>query len=214
MLKQGAPFFFNKMNRKKFLFSAGLTALSASVFGSVKLDSLGGFKGDCETTNDILGPFYRENAPIRSDLTHSGMEGSIIKLKGRVFKEDCTSPIEQALVEIWHCNTLGEYDNESDAFHQRARLYSDKLGAYEFKTIMPGKYLNGALYRPSHIHYRVTAPGFKELISQIYFTGDPMIAKDPWASDKKAIHRILNVYPDGTNGALTIDFDIFMKSEG
>ncbi len=167
------------MDRKKFILSSSLTAIGLSAFGAIIKDSNGDFKGDCDTTNDILGPFYRANAPIRSDLTFEGLAGTRIKLKGKVFKSDCTTVIKDALVEIWHCNSEGEYDNSTKEFRHRAGFYTNDKGEYSFNTILPGKYLNGELYRPSHIHYRVTEKNSKELISQIYFKGDPHITEDP-----------------------------------
>jgi protocatechuate 3,4-dioxygenase beta subunit len=50
------------------------------------------------------------------------------------------------LVEIWHCNTKGEYDNDSKEFRQRASLITNEKGEYSFTTILPGKYLNGEFY--------------------------------------------------------------------
>lgn len=198
------------MDRRKFIIGTSLTAFSMSAFGNVIKGVDGNFKGDCETTNDILGPFYRENAPLRSDLTYEGLEGTVINLKGKVFKSDCNTPLKNALVEIWHCNAKGEYDNDTSDFNQRASWKTNDEGEYSFKTILPGKYLNGRLYRPSHIHYRVTEKESKELISQIYFEGDPHIAKDPWASDKNAKHRILQISPIDVEGNLTINFDIYL----
>lgn len=198
------------MDRKKFILSASLTAIALSAFGSIIRKSNGTFVGDCETTNDILGPFYRPEAPIRSDLTYEGLEGTRILLKGRVFKSDCVTALKNALVEIWHCDTEGVYDNDSEEFRQRARLYTNDNGEYAFRTILPGKYLNGALYRPAHIHYRVTAKDSEELISQIYFKGDPHIVEDPWASQKKAKQRILPIAPEDTKGSLTVNFDIYL----
>lgn len=187
-----------------------MTALSLTTFGSIIKGVNGEFKGDCDTTNDILGPFYRPNAPVRSDLTYEGLQGTRIELKGKVFKSDCVTTIKDALVEIWHCNTEGEYDNDSDEFRQRARLKTNEKGEYSFRTILPGKYLNGELYRPSHIHYRVTEKNSQELISQIYFKGDPHITEDPWASRDKAKHRILPIILEDTKGNLTINFDIYL----
>ncbi|PHR47059.1 MAG: hypothetical protein COA32_09045 [Fluviicola sp.] len=201
------------MHRKKFILSSVMSAIALTTFGSVIRESNGEFKGDCETTNDILGPFYRPNAPIRSDLTYDGLKGNRIILKGSVFKSDCVTPLKNALVEIWHCNTEGEYDNESKDFRQRASLKTNENGEYVFKTILPGKYLNGELYRPSHIHYRVTKSNCKELISQIYFKGDPHITKDPWASDKRAKQRVLQITPEDINGNLTINFDIYLSEK-
>jgi protocatechuate 3,4-dioxygenase beta subunit len=107
------------MDRRKFLTATTLAVFSISALGKVRLEN-GEFIGDCNTTNDILGPFYRPDAPTRQDLTHESLKGSIIELKGRVFKPDCVTPLSNALVEIWHCNTEGEYDNDSKEFHQRA----------------------------------------------------------------------------------------------
>jgi catechol 1,2-dioxygenase len=201
------------MDRKKFIITSSLTAFGFSTFGStIKLPD-GSFKGDCETTNDILGPFYRPVAPIRSDLTYEGLIGTRIKLKGKVYKSDCVSTLKGAMVEIWHCNTEGEYDNESKNFNQRARFITNDNGEYSFSTIFPGKYLNGELYRPAHIHYRVTEKNSKELVSQIYFKGDPHIAKDNWASKEKAELRILQITPEDTNGNLEVNFDIYLREK-
>lgn len=150
---------------------------------------------------------------MRDDLLFEGLEGNAITIKGKVYTDDCETALEDALVEIWHYNTLGEYDNKSDRFDHRARWVSDKKGSYSFKTIMPGKYLNGRLYRPAHIHFRVTAEGHEELISQIYFEGDPHITEDPWASQTKAQDRILRVCPVDTKGGLTVHFDIFLNKK-
>jgi len=201
------------MNRKKFLRTSSLTAIAISTFGSIIKLPNGQFDGDCETTNDILGPFYRSDAPLRSDLTYADLVGARIFLKGKVFKSDCVTPIPNALVEIWHCNTEGDYDNDSQAFNQRGRLVTNTDGEYSFKTIIPGKYMNGKLYRPAHIHYRVSAKNSKELISQIYLKGDPHIEKDPWASKEKAKLRIIELIPEDTNGNLTLNFNVYLKEE-
>ena len=192
--------------------TASLAAFSISAFGNVKRIE-NQYKGDCVTTNDILGPFYRPGAPTRYDLTYEELSGSIIELKGRVFNSDCVTPRQNALVEIWHCNTYGEYDNKSKDFNQRAKWFANENGEYAFKTILPGKYLNGNLYRPAHIHYRVTEKNSKELISQIYFKDDPYIAEDPWASQKKAEFRILPIILEDIKGNLTVNFDIFLKDK-
>jgi len=196
------------MDRKKFILSSTFAAFSLTTLGKVSQMNDGTFKGDCETTDDILGPFYRKEAPERSDLTFEGLKGSVIEIKGKVMGPDCTTPLKGALVEIWHCDTEGNYDNDSDQFLHRGVWRTNEDGEYSFKTIIPGKYLNGELYRPSHVHFRVTAENHKELISQIYFKGDPHITKDPWASKEKAQHRILQISPEDVNSNLAIHFDI------
>lgn len=190
-----------------------MTAFSLSAFGSVVKSLNGTFIGDCDTTNDILGPFYRSGAPLRNDLTYEGLAGARILIKGKVFKSDCVTPLRNALVEIWHCNTKGEYDNKSKEYRHRAGWKTSDSGEYSFKTILPGKYLNGDQYRPSHIHFRVTAKNSRELVSQIYFKGDPHIAADPWASEEKAKQRILEITPEDTEGNLVINFDIYLREK-
>ena len=197
------------MDRKKFINTLSLAAFSVAACGNVKrIDNQ--FRGDCDTTNDILGPFYRPDAPERDDLTFKGLKGSVITIKGRVFGEDCKTPLENALVEIWHCDTEGTYDNDSAAFKHRAVWYTNKDGEYAFKTILPGKYLNGKLYRPAHIHFRVTEQKSRELISQLYFHGDPHIEEDPWASKAEAAARILPISLEDVNGNLVVNFDIYL----
>lgn len=197
------------MKRKEFLINSTLAVFSISTFGKVQLNA-DTFEGDCDTTNDILGPFYRPDVPVRNDLTKRDLKGTVVELKGKVFGSDCITPLENAMVEIWHCNTEGDYDNDSNHFHQRGKWMTDKEGNYSFKTILPGKYLNGSKFRPAHIHFRVTAKGSQELISQIYFQGDPHIANDPWASKKKAQRRILPISLEDTKGNLVVVFDIFL----
>jgi len=201
------------MDRRNFLNTSLLTAISVSAFGKVTQNVNGNFTADCETTNDILGPFYRADAPLKQDLTFAGLKGNIINIKGVVYKDDCITPIKNSMVEIWHCNTDGEYDNESKDFNHRGRCFTTDKGEYSFKTILPGKYLNGDLYRPSHIHYRVTESNHKELVSQIYFKGDPHITKDPWASQSKAVSRVLQIFPEDIAGNLTVLFNIYLKSK-
>ncbi len=199
------------MKRKDFLKKSAMAAFAVSTFGVVKASGAKGFKGDCETTNDILGPFYKPNAPLKEDLTFPGLKGVNVRLKGKVYGSDCETQLKNALVEIWHCDTEGAYDNVH--FKHRGRRKTNEKGEYAFQTILPGKYLNGRLYRPAHIHFRVTAPGHKELVSQIYFEGDPHINEDPWASKDEAEHRILPIALEDTNGSLAVTFDIYLRKK-
>lgn len=212
------------MDRKKFLVTAGLAAFSISACASIKVDGEsgkveaadgegeGGLLGECATTNDILGPFYRANAPVRSDLTFTNLQGSVVEVKGRILAGDCITPVENAFVEIWHCNTEGEYDNDSSDYLHRGVQTTTKTGEYSFKTILPGKYLNGKLFRPAHIHFRITSPASSELVSQLYFIGDPHITKDPWASQEKAKDRIRPIVLEDVKGNLVVNLDIYTEN--
>lgn len=161
------------------------------------------------TTADILGPYYRSGAPFRSDLTVLGDPGTPLAFNGTVTGPDC-NPIANALVDVWQAADDATYDSQSPQFNYRGRQYTDANGNYSFVSIKPGWYLNGNQYRPSHIHFRVTAPGHAELITQLYFQGDPYIAADPWASDPDAILRIVPITP--VNNVDTASFNIALAS--
>lgn len=138
------------------------------------------------TEDNILGPFYREGAPFRAKITPPLEPGKVVLVKGRVFGFDTRKPLGNATIDIWQANANGRYDNDDpskpprpDVFVNRARLVSDQNGYYEFETIHPGRYQIGAnTWRPSHIHYMVHAPGYKTLVTQLYFEGDPHNAGD------------------------------------
>jgi len=200
------------ISRRTFLkqgtWTIAAVSLSIGTLGSA-ID--GESAGDCLTTGDILGPFYRPNAPFRDDLTGDGVQGRKLVVKGRVIGRDCKTVVKDALVDVWQCDVNGEYDNRSNNFRLRGRQQVDDGGEYAFTTIMPGRYLNGRQFRPAHIHFRVTGAGHRELISQLYFAGDPHIDDDPWASSKHATHRVLAV-KENDDGIDSVVFDIHLEA--
>ena len=79
---------------------------------------------------------------------------------------------------------------------------------------MPVAYaVSSALTRPAHIHMRISGTGQQDLVTQIYFKGDPHITNDPWASDPKAKMRILEVVPEDIKGNFTVRFDVYLKDK-
>ena len=156
------------------------------------------------TEPDIVGPFYRFGAPFRSQLAGPDEPGDRLILTGTVFSSDCRTPLPGAVIEIWQANNAGVYDTskpgnftEATSFHLRGMLHTNEKGRYQIETIVPGRYpippnLPGlekyaGLTRPAHIHFRVTESLHIPLTTQLYFKGDPFIAKDPWAGHKQSL---------------------------
>jgi protocatechuate 3,4-dioxygenase beta subunit len=200
------------MNRKDFIWKSGAAMLALTL----PTRNHYAFAEDPQTasacvptSSDILGPYYRANAPFRSDLTIVGDPGTILNYKGVVTDDSC-NPVANAIVDVWQANDAADYDGTSANFNYRGRFQTGSDGAYAFRSIKPGWYLNGSQYRPAHIHFRVTKPGYTELITQLYFQGDPYIANDPWASDPSAQLRIVPV--NVVSGEGTATFDIILKS--
>lgn len=203
----------DQLKRRSFLKKFTIVSVSVMVAPSCigrKDDSIiTPPENECQTTADILGPFYKPGAPFREDIAPSGASGLPMTIKGKVYG-NCDTPLKEAMVEIWNADNEGNYDGtQSATFNFRGRNLTTDDGAYKFKTIVPGKYLNGGTFRPSHIHFKITAPGHRELVSQIYFKDDPDIAADPWAKDPKAESRILALEKD-ENGLDSVDFDIYL----
>lgn len=105
------------------------------------------------TAPDMLGPFYKPDAPLRSAVGRGYVLSGTVKSAA-----DCT-PIRTARIEFWMANPEGVYDDR-----HRATVRSDGTGAYRFESHFPSDYG----FRPPHIHVKISAAGFKTLITQHY----------------------------------------------
>ena len=185
------------MKRREFTKLTGLTAVDISTYVFIKFIGLT-YSGDCETTTDILGPFYRPDSPVRNNLVIEGTKGDIIELSGMVRHKDCQTAYKNAKVELWHCSGEEVYDNDSDEYLYRGTSYADADGKYKFTTQMPVPYdAGGGMIRPAHFHIMISAPGYQSLITQIYFSGDAYLEKDLSSSSPEAELRILNISEAG-----------------
>ncbi len=195
------------MNRRKFNSIASLGAIALTTSGFIRFNGTS-YVGDCATTTDILGPFYRPDSPVRNDLVLEGAPGAITVLRGKVKHQDCVTPYKDAKVELWHCSADEIYDNDSDEFRYRGTTFCDEQGNYQFTTQMPVPYdAGGGNYRPAHFHLLISAPGYQSLVTQIYFTGDPYLEKDASSASPSAKGRILPV-ESVSDGTKTVTFDI------
>jgi protocatechuate 3,4-dioxygenase beta subunit len=112
-----------------------------------------GASGCVPTRADALGPFYEPGAPVRSKV------GTGYVLSGRVLAARTCRPIARARIELWLANPQGEYDDA-----HRATTFASRVGGYRFQSNRPVAYSG----RPPHIHLRVSARGFRTLVTQHY----------------------------------------------
>ena len=120
---------------------------------------------DEPTPAQTEGPYFTPDSPRRSSLRESGLPGTALVLTGRVLNTRC-QPVGRALLDWWHCDNAGEYDNKG--FHFRGHQYTDAQGNFRLETIVPGIYPG----RTRHIHVKVQAPGKPILTTQLYFPGE------------------------------------------
>lgn len=215
----------SKNNRRQFLKNTSLAALSAGLFPSMNTDAAE-LKSKEEsllmcspTTRDFFGegPFYTNNPPVMENhqLASANESGTRIIISGRVYNLDCTEYIPNTLIDAWHANNAGDYDNEG--YNLRGITTSNSQGFYMFETIKPGKYGNGNTFRPSHIHFKITPPGFDLLTTQLYFEGDESIGGDAAASitsgEFDARDRIVPLIMN-SEGKLEGTWDIIVNGDG
>jgi catechol 1,2-dioxygenase len=167
-------------------------------FLDLRLDEaerLAGLNGG--TARTIEGPLYIAGAPLSKhearldDGTDDGeilfMEGQICDTKGR--------PVPGAMVDVWHANSFGFYSffgPPQSPYNLRRRIETDSEGRYRFRSIMPSGYgcppgsktedlltlMGRHAQRPAHIHFFVTADGFRQLTTQINIDGDKYLHDD------------------------------------
>ncbi|MBL7012815.1 MAG: T9SS type A sorting domain-containing protein [Candidatus Marinimicrobia bacterium] len=169
---------------------------------------------DCPLTqNDILGPYWTENHPNRTLLANADEPGTRIFISGTVKANDCETPIENAIVDVWHANDNGCYtifmecdsgNSDDDPYNLRGQMITNENGEYAFETIWPGYYAG----RPKHFHYKITTPNGLELVTQCYFEGDAQIDSQ-WEED----HQGLIIPLDESGSNLYGVFDIVMDEE-
>ncbi len=171
--------------------------LLSDTLGASTLKDLINHRKPAGTTEwSILGPFYRTGAhDLLLGANIAGNEaGEPVVVSGRVLAPDGT-PLAGALLDVWQSDSEGFYDLQKldvGQMNLRGRFRADSNGEYHFRTIKPsyypipddgpvGKMLRAAgrhPYRPAHIHFQVSAPGYQALTTELYLNGDPYIDSD------------------------------------
>jgi protocatechuate 3,4-dioxygenase beta subunit len=145
---------------------AGLALRGAQAEQSLLPVTSQGGDGDAPTPRQTEGPYFTPNSPERTNLLEDGMPGERLALAGFVLDRRCR-PVAGALLDLWHCDSTGEYDNQG--YRLRGHQFSDAQGRFVFETIVPGLYPG----RTRHYHIKVQAPGRSILTTQLYFPGEP-----------------------------------------
>ena len=101
----------------------------------------------------MLGPFYVAGAPERSKT------GDGLTVEGLVRSTRDCKALSGVKLEWWSANARGDYDEA-----HRATQSTNGEGRFHYVTDMPGKYPG----RPIHLHVKLTAPGHRVLVTQVY----------------------------------------------
>lgn len=163
--------------RRGFLFATGTYAAGLSLVDGPEAfaqqlaptPACGG--DDAPTVRQTEGPFFKPRSPQRADLREAGTRGVSVELSGFVLTRGCR-PVTGALVDLWHADERGEYDNSG--FRYRGHQMTDAAGRYRFRTIRPAVYVG----RTAHYHVKVQGQGSRLLTTQLYFPDEPANRRD------------------------------------
>ncbi|WP_163268499.1 intradiol ring-cleavage dioxygenase [Chelativorans alearense] len=181
--------------------------LLSDVLGfSMLVDAMNNRRPMGATENTVFGPFHVAGAPERAmgeniSLDKKGetclYEGRVVDLQGE--------PIEGAKIDVWSDNAEGFYDVQQPGiqpkWNNRGIFTTGEDGRYSFIGIKPVSYpipddgpvgkmlraLGRHPYRPAHMHFLVTAPGYQKLVTHTFVGDDPYITSDTVFGVKKTL---------------------------
>lgn len=171
--------------------------LSDTLGVSMLVDAINHRRREGATETTVLGPFYVQAAPERSngaDIS-GGLEGTPLLVIGSVSSAD-GEPLAGATVDVWHADDHGYYDVQQldvlGGLAGRARFRTDSRGRFHFWSIMPkyypipddgpvgdmlkatGRHPN----RPAHVHFMIAAHEHETLITHVFASDSPWLDSD------------------------------------
>ena len=153
------------ISRRKLIAAAAAFPFAGSAAGQTLALTPECGANPSTTPRQTEGPYFTPNSPQRISLIEPGSKAERLVLAGRVVSAQCR-PVAKALLDFWHCDENGEYDNAG--YRYRGHLYTDAAGRFRLETIFPAIYPG----RARHIHVKVQAPGRRILTTQLYFPDD------------------------------------------
>jgi catechol 1,2-dioxygenase len=208
--------------------------LIADILGvEVLVDMLDHKVTEGESESTVLGPFFRENAPILAkgaSIVQKDFEGTeSLRVSGYV-KDTNGRPVAGAMIDIWEDAPNGLYeqqDPDQPDYNLRGRFQTGPDGHYEFLAIRPVPYpipydgAGGELlnfmghhpWRPGHIHFMVEKDGYQSLVSQIFDADTEYLDNDAVFAVKESLIGKLEKAPAGSNVDLVMNFDFILKTK-
>jgi protocatechuate 3,4-dioxygenase beta subunit len=209
-------------NRQEFILLSDILGVSMLV------DAVDNVAGPGISDSTVLGPFYagqqRELSVGDSILLREEASEPLV-MTGRLTDPE-GKPIAGALIEVWQTAPNQLYDvqdSDQPQGHLRASFRSDRAGAYRFRTIMPVSYpipddgpagqlltaMGRHPFRPAHIHFMISAPGYRTLVTHLFFEGDQFLESDAVFGVKSS----LVVRPELKEGVNTVEYNFGLARE-
>ncbi len=151
-----------------------------------------------ESDAALLGPFWRAgsaNMQPGASIAAAGTPGVPLEAGGLV-QDKQGQPLAGVTVDVWHASPSGLYENQDEAqpdMNLRGRFLTNDQGRFFFRSVRPAGYPvpvdgpGGILlraqgrheFRPAHLHFMLSKPGFKVLTTQVYADDSEQLHSDP-----------------------------------
>jgi hydroxyquinol 1,2-dioxygenase len=192
------------------------------------------------TPHTVLGPFHVDDSPelpMGADMAE-GVSGEPCYITG-VVRNLKGEPIAGAELDMWQADEAGIYEvqlSEKDGPYLRGIYHSGPDGRYAVKTIAPLGYsipMDGPVgelvyktdisyFRPAHIHFILSAPGYQKIITHLFKRGTEYIDNDVVFGVKEELVTDFKKHPPGTTPTgersdvpfWTIQYDFTLAPEG
>jgi catechol 1,2-dioxygenase len=185
------------------------------------------------TDTNVEGPFYVAGAPMLDANGETPVlpmraeePGDRLLFTGAV-RSTAGSALPSAVIDIWQADSAGLYSRfapDLPEWNLRGRVRCDSDGNFAFTTVVPAAYdipqhphtsrvlnlLGLEPHRPAHIHFKLHAPGHRELTTQVYFAEDPWLDHDVVGAAKSSLVTELQKATDTDHHAYICRFDFVL----
>lgn len=220
--------------RQEFILLSDVLGLSMLV------ETINHRTAGASTESTVLGPFHMVESPPRQlgDTIALDGKGAPCLVTGRVTGPEGEA-LPGALVDVWQANDDGFYDVQQPGLQPERNLRglfaADADGGFWFRSIVPkhypipadgpvGELLAGTgrhPNRPAHIHFIVTAPGYRPVTTHLFVDDSPYIDSDAVFGVKESLVREFPMVDDPARAAevglpnpfRTVHFDVALLRE-
>lgn len=219
--------------RQEFILLSDVLGLSTLVTATNHRKPVG-----C-TEATVFGPFHVDGAPylpLGADVAN-GAKGEPCFVRGRV-RGIGGEPVPLAELQVWQADADGHYDVQygpNEPMRARAVLHADTKGLFHFRSIVAEPYpiphdgpvgkmleaLGRHPWRPAHLHFMISAPGYERLVTHVFRDGDRYLDSDAVFGVRSSliadwVEHAPGPTPDGDSSTVpyyTLDFDFVLNPQ-
>jgi len=194
---------------------------------SMLVDALNYKASGGATQSTVLGPFHREKAPefpLGANISRHAADGEPCVVSGTV-RDAKGRPVAGAGLDVWEGGADGLYDSQKgDEMNLRGVFRADRQGRFHFRCVTPSFYPvpnDGPVgrmlvatgrhpMRPPHLHFWITAKGYKPLITHLFVKGGKYLDSDAVFGVKP---ELIVDFRKGRGGVAAVHYDFVLMPE-